>query len=584
MGDGDQTADSGTRGDAAERRVHDGLRAALPPEYRLYRNARWCARTRPGGPAHDGEADIVVVHPELGLLVIEVKSGEPRRDARGTWWLGPHELMKSPFAQAEGAKHDLRTGLTELPDWPAHDEPRIGHAVAFPDVDLASLPRGHAFLGADAPTELVFDADALATPEATRQATDRAYAHWVGDGTRGHALGAAGVQRVDDYLAPTPTLRRLLRHDLEDDRSRLIQASQEQRRALDFARNLRRADVVGPAGSGKSIVAVEKARRLAREGFRTLFVCFNQPLATAVFHDVEELAAADAVMAGRLVVSTFHRLCETLAQRAGVLPTKPADPPRSWWEETLPAGLLAAIDALPDERYHAIVVDEGQDFELAWLESLLFLLHDPEHDVLWVFHDPGQALFRDDVVARLGLPRLELFHDYRCPAPVGELAARFYHGPGEPVVVASGGRAPRIIVAAPGAETVEALRVELHRLTVEEGIKAWQIVVLSGRSAADSAVWRARSYGNQVLWNGAIDDAGRSLGLPADEVPDEPADVIRFETIRRFKGLEREVVILCELPDAGDRLDQLLYVGLTRATTQLVVIASAPLADRLSAR
>ncbi len=138
-----------------------------------------------------------------------------------------------------------------------------------------------------------------------------------------------------------------------------------------------------------------------------------------------------------------------------------------------------------------------------------------------------------------------------------------------------------MIVAKTDAETVEALRVELHRLTVDEGIRPWQIVVLSGRSAADSAVWRARTFGNQVLWNGAIDDAGRSLRLPADEVPDEPGDVVRFETIRRFKGLEREVVVLCELPDTGERLDQLLYVGLTRATTQLVVIAPRKLAGRL---
>jgi hypothetical protein len=86
-----------------------------------------------------------------------------------------------------------------------------------------------------------------------------------------------------------------------------------------------------------------------------------------------------------------------------------------------------------------------------------------------------------------------------------------------------------------------------------------------------------------VLWNGAVDDEGHSKGLPADEVPEQPADaaVVPFETVRRFKGLEREVVILCELPDEVDRLDQLLYTGLTRATTHLVVIASASLVARL---
>jgi hypothetical protein len=51
--------------------------------------------------------------------------------------------------------------------------------------------------------------------------------------------------------------------------------------------------------------------------------------------------------------------------------------------------------------------------------------------------------------------------------------------------------------------------------------------------------------------------------------------------VRRFKGLEREVVVLVELPETGVRLDELLYVGLTRATTQLVVIAPPGLAPRL---
>jgi superfamily I DNA/RNA helicase len=64
-------------------------------------------------------------------------------------------------------------------------------------------------------------------------------------------------------------------------------------------------------------------------------------------------------------------------------------------------------------------------------------------------------------------------------------------------------------------------------------------------------------------------------------VPDEPPDRVVFETVRRFKGLEREVVVLVEVPDAAVRLDELLYVGLTRATTQLVVIAPPALAARL---
>ena len=194
---------------------------------------------------------------------------------------------------------------------------------------------------------------------------------------------------------------------------------------------------------------------------------------------------------------------------------------------------------------------------------------------------PGQALYRDDRVGELGLERLDLFEDWRSPAPVAELAARFYRGPGEPFPMMEGGRAPQVIEAQPGHETVEAVRRTLHHLVEDEGVRPWQIAVLSGQSASKSGVWQQRRFGNEVLWNGAIDDAGNSLGLPPERVPDEPGDVVLFETVRRFKGLERDVVILCELPAEGERLDQLLYTAFTRATTHLVLVVTPELAQRL---
>jgi len=54
----------------------------------------------------------------------------------------------------------------------------------------------------------------------------------------------------------------------------------------------------------------------------------------------------------------------------------------------------------------------------------------PGKGVLWVFHDPGQTLYRDDVVARSGLElerleRLEPLENHRNPVPVAALASRF---------------------------------------------------------------------------------------------------------------------------------------------------------------
>lgn len=103
-----------TRGAEAEREVHDRLRRALPVDYRLYPDVRWTAPMRHGGPARDGQADLVMVHPEHGLLVLEVKSGEPSRDASGRWRLGSLVLDRSPFEQAADSKHAL---LAKLEDY-----------------------------------------------------------------------------------------------------------------------------------------------------------------------------------------------------------------------------------------------------------------------------------------------------------------------------------------------------------------------------------------------------------------------------------------------------------------------------------
>ena len=571
-----------SHGKAAERVVVERLRAALPsPEFRLYPNAEWLGPMRDGGPARDGEADLVIVNEENGLLVLEVKSGAPSRDSQGRWWIGGHELSRDPFKQASDSKHQLVRKLQALPDWPPRTEPRAGHAIALPDVDLASLPRGHILLGADAPRELVLDAQALETPESIRRWIEGAYEYWLGDGTRGYPLGANGVRLIDEILAPTWSLHRLVRGRIEDDRSELLAASGEQALILNRARSFRRLEIVGPAGSGKSMLAAEKARLLAREGYRTLLVCFNQRLATSL---IRELAEAHAPAPGALGptgldVTTFHRLCERLGTEAGVLPARPAPIPQAWWDETLPAAAEAAIDALPNARYHAIVVDEGQDFEARWFQLLERLLIDLD-DVFWVFHDPGQALIRTDVVAGLGFERHELFENHRNPSSIAELAARFYRGGEEPTAFRETERRYTIIGAEPGQAMLEALRKTLHRLIEEERVAPFRIAVLSGARADASEVWRHRRFGNACLENAALHDDGTSRGLAPEDVPDEPDEVL-FETIRRFKGMEHEVVVLVELPTAGERLDELLYVGLTRATTELVVIAPPELAGRL---
>ncbi|MEP7378011.1 MAG: nuclease-related domain-containing protein [Chloroflexota bacterium] len=136
-----------------------------------------------------------------GLLIIEVKGGQIRRDGTGRWSPGEHQLNPPPFEQAERSKHALREKLASLPDWPGNpDDVRIGPAVAFPDVSVRGGPRAIG-LGPDAPLELVIDQSDLTSVEDARQAVDRAYDYWLGDRRRGSPLSPRHLESL--YLMLT---------------------------------------------------------------------------------------------------------------------------------------------------------------------------------------------------------------------------------------------------------------------------------------------------------------------------------------------------------------------------------------------
>lgn len=560
-----------TAGRRAERLVRNRLRVALPASVEVFENVRWRERVR--GHFVDGEADIVVADPDRGILVVEVKSGEIRRNGR-TWYAGPKPLPQSPFEQAANARHALVRKLTQLPAWDPTLNPIAGDAVAFPDVDLESAGPRLGMLGPDVDPDLILDKPRLQSDEPTaREVRDwfnRTLEAFGRDSNARRPPGAGGVNLLRDLLVEPVELRSLLRSEIAEGERAVVELTRAQFTLLSNLRYQRRASIVGGAGTGKTMLAIEKAQRLAREGYRTLLICYNSPLARLLADETAEVAQAT----GYLHVSTFHQLCEDLGREAGTLPPKPEPVPQEWWDTTLPDALDDAIGKLGG-RYHAIVVDEGQDFAAEWLVSLDAMLEAPQEDVLYVFHDPAQAIYREDAVAGLGLPEFDIPQNCRNAQPIHDVVRRFGSDTLAPDALRQEGRSPELIEAENDEATIDALRKVLHRLRVEEGVRLGEIAVLTGRKLEDSAVWKRRRFGNEVLWNGHVDHAGLPRGLAAYDVPEAPPDVILFDSIRRFKGLERPVVILVELRPEERQLRQLLYVGASRARQHLVVVATA---------
>lgn len=156
--------------------------------------------------------------------------------------------------------------------------------------------------------------------------------------------------------------------------------TEEQFRVIDFLRGHRRVAIAGCAGSGKTLVALEKAMRLHRAGLRTLLLCHNPHLAA----DLRAMAAG-----GGVEVRDFESWVRDLS---GASVTH--DDAWTLYHEPTDAELSAAFDGLtgPLHRYDAVVVDEGQDFRDTWWTVVEAALRSPPHGILYVFLDDHQAL------------------------------------------------------------------------------------------------------------------------------------------------------------------------------------------------
>ena len=120
---------------SAENRLEAASRTQLHEPFAVYRNVAWLTKA-PAQEPRDGEADLVIAHPELGIMVIEVKGGGIQR-VGGRWESvdrgGTAHPIKDPFAQVTREMHSLKRIAEARPDWAAHDV-RFCRAVAFPDI------------------------------------------------------------------------------------------------------------------------------------------------------------------------------------------------------------------------------------------------------------------------------------------------------------------------------------------------------------------------------------------------------------------------------------------------------------------
>lgn len=524
----------------AERLLYQSFREGLDDSYTVFHSVAWQAldgnRRR-----RDGEADFVIAHPDRGILVLEVKGGGIEYDAQTRRWYsrsgdGRLHSIHDPFVQARTSKYTLRdllAGMSGSPDYPIN----LGHAVAFPDVLV-----GAQFLGPDRTREIVLDRSDLINLSGWVGAC---LAYWRGElHRRESAPTGIVVSNLMSILGRSWELRPKLWGDFLLEQNELIRLTEEQYRLLSSLNRHRRAAICGCAGSGKTMLAVEKAVRLAQQGFKTLLTCYNKNLAADLRASVGTTDNLDIVH--------FHELCHQWAERAEMVPEGPID--TKFFEVKLPDALLAALDVLPD-RYDAIVVDEGQDFcDNYWL-PLQYLLHDPDHGILYIFYDDNQRLYVPSGTFPIQSPPVGLTVNCRNTQRVHQVVVRFYEAESYPDVLGPQGRPVELVRYTDAAGLRAELLAYLERLVHEESVPTDEIAVLGFTNK------RIRQF-----WS----DEWLSM-----EWPPAPGKV-HCSTVHAFKGLERAVIVLAGLegwmPENFPNLDQVLYVGASRARNHLAVL------------
>jgi hypothetical protein len=531
----------------AERLLYEAFRDKLDNSYTVFHSVAWQSLDGEGRP-RDGEADFVIAHPKRGILVLEAKGGAIEYDPSTDCWTstdrhGQVYEIRNPFAQVRYSKYALEERLQIMLHMPAR-RINVGHAVAFPDVVV-----GEPWLGPDKPRHIILDKTDLADLSGW---VGRVLAYYRGKARqRDTAPGQKAVRALMQLLGKTWELRPALWGDFVQEREQIIRVTEQQYSILDALQRQRRAAIWGCAGSGKTMLAVEKATRLARQGFRVLLTCFNKHLAA----DLQ----ARLKLRANLDVANFHALCYDLAQRAGVLPEKRDDD--VFFNQQLPEALMEAAGAL-DVRYDAIIVDEGQDFGENWWIPLQMLLRDPDDGILYIFFDDNQRLYVRHGAFPIQQPPYLLSVNCRNTQNIHQVVMKFYEAEGaEEALYARGplGR-PVAVVPYPGSQGLQITLQEVLRiLSVEQQVPAGEIVVLTSRLRSK----------RRLL------DGSASGGLRLTDTWPTPRGQVYCTTVYDFKGLERAVVILADIgrwPSEWDEMVRLLYVGCSRARNHLIVL------------
>lgn len=530
----------------AEAQVYDKLAEVLDDKYHVFHSVRW-SNIYDRRRASDGECDFIIAHPEHGMLAIEVKGGvEITQDKNSDVWYskdhnGKLHKIKNPVKQAMRSKHQIKELLDKSKEWPKQNI-HIAHGVIFPSVTTPEES-----LGLEIPVGLACCSEQL------NSGLDR----WVKMLLRVRKkdrsikpLGNNGIAALKKIFGDSIRLTSNIRIAIEEARTEFTRLESRQFEILDTIHEIPRALIKGGAGTGKTVLAMEEAKRSADKGLKTLYMCYNRPLEIDTRRKLGNRK--------NLTIKTFHSLCAYLVRKFNhTMPSRNGD--KEYFDDQLPTALFDIMSENSDSRYDAIIVDEGQDFMDHWWAAVLASLTD--EGKLRVFADNNQNVY-GGVSPKLkenteAIP-FPLKQNFRNTKAIHRIASLHYEG-------------EEIKAHGPDGMEVSWMKADSTQARIKKCIEKLIDLLDKDKVAKGDIAVLFNQPSTVNVFKKQIEE--QKNGIRITDAENSTEDSVVVDTVKRFKGLDRMAIIwVVEGSDRQSR--ELAYVGFSRARAYLCVISS----------
>ena len=513
----------------SEDKVYNALSDALPQGWYAWHSLK--LRTTENEKA---ECDFVITDPNQGILILEVKGGLMCKQ-KGQWYQNNKPLKTSPPDQAERCCRIMLSKFREKDIRP----PRIGLAVCFPDTPFEQQPTQGDLKGlVVGSSHLPYFEEVL--PDLLKKAIQsfkkrKASPGWI------KVLHSMWCESWP------PKMRLSIRSMLSEEKR--LRLDQEQFLALCRIIENDKVIVQGGAGTGKTVLACELAKKEAVSGRNVLLFSFTDALGLELSKKIKEpniTATPIGKFAVKLLRDKGHEIHEIYTLE--------------FWDNI---SLQAAVDGLPPEndRWDTVIVDEGQDMGSNEWELIRECAKGAKR--IWVFEDNNQGFWKDRNIPDDFLDKCvkyKLDKPYRCPPGVQALANAYVGVQLDVALVRSAIEDGIIkIIKSDQPKIHENVGIEINDL-LKEGFELSDIAVISLRGMMlEENIMHLEKLGGQTIVRATGPDAYNNIVC---------------DTFLRFKGLERPAVIVTDLRYVVEKYEIRMNMAVSRTLSALRIVGA----------